>query len=136
MHITYFSRNLRTSRGKNWRILGIKKAKFAGYCFYMNTKTQEGSQIYISIPLKICSTSITLELFQQLIMVTWVSFLTITLSGNSKWIWSSGASFRISFCLTRAQFLRFVRVLENIRATAILDFLLAWSSINLLIFLI
>ena len=94
MYITYFSGNLQTSRGNNWRILGIKKAKFAGYCFYMNTKTQEDSQIYISIPLKICNTSITLEL-------------------------------RISFCLTRAQFLRFVRVLENIRATAILDFLLA-----------
>ena len=30
-------RNLQTSRAKNSRILGIKNAKFPGYCFYMNT---------------------------------------------------------------------------------------------------
>ena len=35
--LAYFFRKLQTSRAKSSRILRIKKAKFSGYCFYVNT---------------------------------------------------------------------------------------------------
>ena len=35
------------------KALWIKKAKFSGYCFYMNTNLRRDFQIYIDVPLKI-----------------------------------------------------------------------------------
>ena len=37
LKIVYFIRNLQVSRIINLRITGIKNAKFADYCFWMNT---------------------------------------------------------------------------------------------------
>ena len=45
-------RNLQTSRANHLTILRIKNAKFARYCFYMNTKMKEDFQICITIPLR------------------------------------------------------------------------------------
>ena len=49
--LAYFLRNLQTSRINNLRIPRVKKTKFSGYCFYMNTKISGDFQICISIPL-------------------------------------------------------------------------------------
>ena len=43
--------NLQTSPANNSRILGIKNAKFSGYCFYMSTNIEGYFQICISVPL-------------------------------------------------------------------------------------
>ena len=49
--LTYFLKNLQTSREDNLRILGIKKEKLSGYCFYMNTNVKGNFQVCISVPL-------------------------------------------------------------------------------------
>ena len=51
LKLDYFLRNLRTSRGNNSRILGIKNTKFSGSCFNMNTNIQRDFQICITLPL-------------------------------------------------------------------------------------
>ena len=51
LKLAYFLRNLETSRENNSRILGIKDAKFLGYCFYMKAHIQGDFQICISVPL-------------------------------------------------------------------------------------
>ena len=48
--LAYFLRHLETSWVKNSRILWIKKAKFSGYCFNMNTNTWR--DFCISVPLR------------------------------------------------------------------------------------
>ena len=47
--LAYFLRHLETSRVNNSRILWIKKAKFSGYCFNMNTNIWR--DFCISVPL-------------------------------------------------------------------------------------
>ena len=53
LKLTYFLRNLQSSRANNSRIIRIKNAQFAGYCFYMNTNILRDFQIYISVPLMV-----------------------------------------------------------------------------------
>ena len=50
--IAYFLRNLQTSPTDNSTILGIKDAKFSGYCFYINTNIGRDFKICTSVPLK------------------------------------------------------------------------------------
>ena len=52
--MAYFLRKLQTSRANNSRTLWIKKAKFLGYCFYMNTKNEifKSALVYLlEVPL-------------------------------------------------------------------------------------
>ena len=48
--LAYFLRHLETSRVNNSRILWIKKAKFSGNCFNMNTNIER--DFCISVPLR------------------------------------------------------------------------------------
>ena len=50
--LAYFFTNLQTSWANYLRVLWIKKAKFSGYCFYMNTNLKRDFQICISVPLR------------------------------------------------------------------------------------
>ena len=50
LQISLLFQNLPNSRINNSRILRIRNAKFAGYCFYMNTNIQEDFRICISVP--------------------------------------------------------------------------------------
>ena len=52
IQVACFKRNLQSSWANNSRILKIKNAKFAGYCFYLNTNIKGDFQICISIPLR------------------------------------------------------------------------------------
>ena len=51
--LAYFLRNLQTSRANNSRILGIKNAKFWGYCYYINTNMQGVMSMNFSLILAI-----------------------------------------------------------------------------------
>ena len=46
-------RYLQILQANNSRILKIKKMKFSGYCFYMNTNIKRDFQICISVPFSL-----------------------------------------------------------------------------------
>ena len=51
--MAYFLRNLLTSRINNSRILRIRNAKYAGYCFYVNRNIYGDFQICICASLNL-----------------------------------------------------------------------------------
>ena len=91
--LTYILRNLQTLTANNSRVLRIKKAKFSGYCFYMNANIQRDSEICINV-MSVCYYNATYAFQSEFTLYNCLNVKKI-LARNRRDIWSLSDKNRI-----------------------------------------
>ena len=102
LKLTYFLRNLQTSRANNLRILKVKNVKFSVYCFYLITNIYGGFQICISVPLNKRNQWVKIHLTLNSFEITEHSVQKSSILGPLLWvniILSSSNTWKFSFYL-------------------------------------